>query len=203
LRLAAKRPSVRRHCDLELVRMMKVSWLAAIGAVAAVFPAISSASPFDEIRAGVYAQGVGPLTRNKETGAAINAELLFKSPEALSFLLSPRLNLGASIATDRDATSQVYGGFVWQQTIAQRYFIAAGAGLAVHNAETDLELSDPDIATTKYLGCRVLFRFSGDLGYMLTDRLSASIHYDHISNAGLCSPNEGLENSGFRLGYRF
>ncbi|MEX0644703.1 MAG: acyloxyacyl hydrolase [Parvularculaceae bacterium] len=175
----------------------------AASVAAAIAPAAAMASPFDEIRAGVYAQGVGPLSTNKESGAGINAELLFKSPEALSFLLSPRINLGASIATDEDSTSQVYGGFVWQQTIARRYFIAAGAGLAVHNAETDLEPSDPDIATTKYLGCRVLFRFSGDLGYMLTDRLSASIHYDHISNAGLCSPNEGLENSGFRLGYRF
>lgn len=178
------------------------SCLAAGAAAASAFGA-AAASPFDEIRGGVFAQGVGPLSTNKEEGAAINAEVLFKSPEALSFLLSPRFNLGASVATDEDATSQVYGGFLWQQDVARRFFVAAGAGLAIHNAETDLEPNDPDIATTKYLGCRVLFRFSGDVGYRLTDRLSASIHYDHISNAGLCAPNEGLENSGFRLGYRF
>lgn len=183
--------------------MKKKSCLAAACLAAVLAPALSIASPVDEIRVGVYAHGMGPLTTKKEGGAAINAEVLFKAPEALSFLLSPRPNLGLTIATDDGATSQIYGGLVWQQTIARRYFIAAGAGIAVHDGTLHLQPGDPNIATTTYLGCRVLFRFSGDLGYMLTDRLSASIHYDHISNAGICAENEGLENSGFRLGYRF
>ena len=28
-------------------------------------------------------------------------------------------------------------------------------------------------------------------------------HFDHISNAKLCSTNEGLETFGIRYGYRF
>ena len=37
---------------------------------------------------------------------------------------------------------------------------------------------------------------------MLTDKVSAAVHYNHISNAGLCSDNEGLDHLGARLGLR-
>ena len=44
---------------------------------------------------------------------------------------------------------------------------------------------------------------AGDVGYRLTDNLSASFHCNHISNAELCSDNEGLDQMGVRLGLSF
>jgi lipid A 3-O-deacylase len=162
----------------------------------------AGASPFDEVRGGVFAHGVGPFTAHKEDGASVNGEILFKSPQALSFMGSPRPVIGATIATEDGATSQVYAGLAWRRSFLGRLFIEGGGGFAIHNGETHYSPSDPDINGTTYFGCRVLFRVSGDLGFMLTDRLSVSAHSEHISNAGICSENEGLDNSGIRFGYR-
>ena len=55
----------------------------------------------------------------------------------------------------------------------------------------------------KSLGCKVLFRESAALGYLVTEKHSLSVALDHISNASLCSSNEGLDALGMRCGYRF
>ena len=160
-------------------------------------------SIFDEVRGGLLLQSVGPFSSDKESGVGINGELLFKPLEGLSFIGAPRPHIGFSIATDSDATSQGYFGLTWEQHLGRKFFVNAGFGGAIHNGETDFDPLDPNINTTKYLGCRALFRLSGGVGYMLTDRVSASVHLDHISNAGLCDENEGLDNTGLRLGYKF
>ena len=49
----------------------------------------------------------------------------------------------------------------------------------------------------------MLFRESLDLGYRVLGPHSIMFHFDHISNAKLCSTNEGLETFGIRYGYRF
>lgn len=181
---------------------MRVTAIAA-GAVVLLGLSPASASPFDEVRIGVLAHGVGPFTDHKEDGAGLNGEVAFVSPKALSVIGAPRPVVGATIAPEDGATSQVYAALIWRQSFLSRMFIEGGVGLAVHNGETDYSPNDPDINHTTYLGCRVLFRLSADLGYWLTDRLSVSVHSEHISNAELCSVNEGLDNSGVRFGYRF
>lgn len=175
-------------------------------AVCAIFsscPQPGAAGAIDEIRGGVLLQGAGPISPDKEEGAGINAEILFRPLAALSAIGAPRPHLGFSAATDGDATSQIYGGLTWELSLTAKFFADAGLGLAVHDGETDFDPMDPNIGSTQFLGCRALFRLSGDLGYRLTERLSVSLHADHISNAGLCSENEGLDNTGLRLGYRF
>jgi lipid A 3-O-deacylase len=180
-----------------------------IGLAAAVFVApfasqTSVASPFDEVRAGILVQGFGPFeSPDKEDGLGINGEVLFNPLEGLSFIGAPRPHLGFTVATAENATSQIYTGLTWEQHIARRFFLNGGLGVAVHDGETSFDPFDPDIAEKSFLGCRALFRVSGGGGVMLTERVSASVHLDHISNAGLCSENEGLDNLGARLGYRF
>lgn len=181
-----------------------------IGAVAAAaflsaLPAAAQpdASASTELRGGLYAHGVGPLSHRKEDGVAVNAEILFPSPSFLSVVGAPRPHIGGNYATRSGATSQVYAGLTWRLPLIERTFFEAAGGVAVHTGETDFSPDDPNIATTTYFGCRAHFRLAADLGYMLTDRLSVSLHADHISNAGLCSENEGLDSSGVRIGYRF
>jgi hypothetical protein len=55
----------------------------------------------------------------------------------------------------------------------------------------------------KSLGSRVLLRIPLEIGYSMTDHYEISILFDHISNAYLADPNEGLDTLGLRFGYRF
>jgi lipid A 3-O-deacylase len=55
----------------------------------------------------------------------------------------------------------------------------------------------------KSLGCKILFRESASLGYRVTEKHSLSVALDHISNASLCSSNEGLDTLGMRYGNSF
>lgn len=57
--------------------------------------------------------------------------------------------------------------------------------------------------TDKELGSRVLFRQALEIGYDLDDQWSASVYFSHISNASLADENEGLNNLGLRIGFRF
>ncbi|CAK9041888.1 Primosomal protein N' (ATP-dependent helicase PriA) [Durusdinium trenchii] len=164
------------------------------------------AMAIDEARFGVTAQGVGAWSPDIEQGAGINFEVLFESPKFLSVLGAPRPVIGANIATDSDATSQIYGGFEWKAYLARRFFVAGMAGGAIHNGETDPfdpVLDAGRINNTQFLGCRALFRLSADVGYDISERVSVSAHVSHISNAGLCTDNEGLDNLGVRIGYKF
>ncbi|MHA7871716.1 MAG: acyloxyacyl hydrolase [Hyphococcus sp.] len=169
-------------------------------------PAPAQADIVDEARIGATAQSVGGWAPDLEQGVGVNLELLFESPEFLSVLGAPRPVIGANIATDSDATSQVYAGLEWKARFAQRFFAAGMVGGAIHNGETDPfdPVADASRATnTLFLGCRALFRLSADIGYEVTERVSASVHWSHISNANLCDENEGLDNLGMRIGYRF
>ncbi len=172
-------------------------------ASAIVLSGAASANPIEELRAGLYAQGCCGFGSDKEQGVAFNGEAVFSSPRFLSVLGAPRPVVGATIASDSDATSQAYAGLDWKIDLASRWFVSVGGGLAVHNGETDRydPVADAGRASnTVFYGCRVLFRVAGDVGYRLTDRLSASFHWNHISNAELCSNNEGLDQMGLRLG---
>jgi lipid A 3-O-deacylase len=55
----------------------------------------------------------------------------------------------------------------------------------------------------KELGCTFNFREAASIGYRFTEQHSLSIMVDHISNASLCSENEGMETFGLRYGYKF
>lgn len=183
-------------------------------AIAAVIAALAACAlapahaivPVKEVRAGVFAQACcGGVGSSKEQGAAINAEAVFASPRVLSFIGAPRPVAGLTVATDGDATSQIYGGLEWKAEIS-RFFIAAGAGVAVHNGETDRydPIADAGrVSHTVFFGCPVLFRLAGDIGYQASERIAVSLHWNHISNAELCSENEGLDQMGVRLGLSF
>lgn len=182
---------------------MRSMVLAAAGLAGIFGPQMAGASPFDEVRIGAVSQGLGPFSPNKEDGVGINGELLFRSVVNSVPGGSLRPHAGITVATGENATSQIYAGLTWEQRFARRFFLDAGVGVAVHDGETDFDPFDPDFLDKSYLGCRALFRLSAGLGYMVTDRVSASVHVDHISNADICDENEGLDNTGVRLGYRF
>ena len=150
-----------------------------------------------EVRGGILAHDRGPFTNNEEGGADINLEALFRSPDALGSIGSPRPHLGFSVNTGGD-TDQFYAGLTWEWEFRRGLFAGFSLGGAIHDGETETSRTDK-----KELGCRVLFRGSLELGYRLTRRHGVSLFYDRISNLDICDNNEGLETAGVRYGYRF
>jgi hypothetical protein len=152
-----------------------------------------------EIRLGVLKHDVDNLwSRNrKESGVSYNGEIIFSRPNLFFLKGMIRPNLGLSV-NDQGDTSKVYAGLVWEVESEAGLFLNLGLGATVHNGELDTDRADK-----KQLGARVLFRIPIEFGFGLNRNHRISIMFDHISNAGLTSPNEGLDTLGLRYGYRF
>ncbi len=152
---------------------------------------------FSEIRVGALWHDEGPFSRNKEGGVDANFEVLFVSPTDLDVIWSPRPHLGLSLNSAGN-TSQIYAGLTWEWDFWESAFAGFSLGGAVHDGKNRTDELD-----RKELGCRVLFRESINAGYRIDRNHSVMLQLDHISNAKLCSTNEGLESIGIRYGYRF
>jgi hypothetical protein len=154
---------------------------------------------FYGLRLGLLAHDVGGLwSRSRaEGGADFNAEFVLRKP-SLSLLEGTLMpNLGVSV-NSQGGTSKVYGGMLWEFMLANGLFFNSGLGLAIHNGS--LESDDPN---EKELGSRVLFRVPLELGFTFSERHRISIMFDHVSNAYLANPNEGLDTIGLRYGLQF
>ncbi|MFO7708944.1 MAG: acyloxyacyl hydrolase [Desulfobacterales bacterium] len=150
-------------------------------------------------RAGVLAHDVNHLWSRKraEGGVDWNAELVFGRPGWAFGAGMVLANIGASV-NSRGDTSKIYGGFLWEAMFGGMFFFNTGAGLALHDG--DLEREDPD---RKQLGSRLLFRVPLEVGVSWSGRHRLSLMFDHVSNAYLASPNEGLDTLGLRYGFQF
>ena len=150
-----------------------------------------------EIRTGILAHDVTIWSRTREEGGIdFNAEFIFRYPDysLLSGIL--RSNLGFSL-NSRGDTSKIYSGLLWEYIWDSGIFFDFGLGLAVH----DGKLNNSD--DRKELGSRVLLRIPIELGLLFAERHGISIMFDHVSNAYLAEPNEGLDTLGVRYSYRF
>ena len=150
-----------------------------------------------EIRLGALIHDEGPFSHRKEGGYDGSLEFIFKSPDFLKSVWEPRPHLGIQINSQGD-THQAYLGLSWEWEFFKSAFFGFSLGGAYHTGETETEELDK-----KSLGCSVLFRESLDLGYRFNDTHALMVHLNHISNAKLCSTNEGLESFGIRYGYKF
>ncbi|HEX3538073.1 MAG TPA: acyloxyacyl hydrolase [Stellaceae bacterium] len=168
----------------------------------------SAQVPFlDEFKVGALSHDVGFLGHHVETGADVNLELLFTSPDLLAVIGSPRPHIGADINT-AGKTSDGYFGLTWGIMLLQSLFqpgdgiFANGSlGGAVHDASPLTGAQQPP--GRKLLGSRILFRESAELGYAINPRINVSAFLDHISNANLAPRNAGITSAGARLGFKF
>jgi lipid A 3-O-deacylase len=158
----------------------------------------------DEFKAGVLAHDVGFLGDHTERGADVNLEMLFKSPDLLSIIGSPRPHIGTDINTAGD-TSSAYAGLTWGISLIQNLFqpgdavyVTGSLGGAYQDGYID---KAPD--KRKKMGSPILFRESAELGYQVTPTISIGAILDHISNANLAQHNAGITSAGARLGFKF
>jgi lipid A 3-O-deacylase len=176
--------------------------LASFGAAAAsdVRPVASpSPGPLSELRFGGFAHDLwGP----EGSSANLSGEILLHKPFTPADLFTsyfvPRPHLGGSLNLS-GRTSFAYTGLTWTFDLAPRLFIEGSLGGAIHTGHTDTFVP-PDRAM---LGCSPLFRESGAVGVRLSANWSLVASVERLSNAGLCSQNQGLTNFGARLGYTF
>ena len=167
-------------------------------------PVQASAQLFEAVRLGILAQSCCGQGQDKEEGVGINGEFVLKSPDFLEWALSPRPIIGATVATDGDATTSFYAGLDWQFEPSPKFFVSGGVGGAIHTGETHYDpIADaPRMNDTLFLGCRALFRLHANIGYRVGERSDLMLSWSHLSNAGLCDVNEGLDHLGIRFGYR-
>ena len=163
------------------------------------FDQTTSAGIVREIRVGLAVHDVDGLWsgESKEKGSDFCAEVIFNRP--LFHLLSATAypNVGASLNARGD-TSKIYGGFLLQWETASDFFFSTGLGLALHDGKRDTDSAD-----RKSLGSRVLFRIPIEIGYAVNHRHRIMLAFDHVSNAYLVAPNEGMDTLGLVYGYRF
>jgi lipid A 3-O-deacylase len=220
-------PHERVRRQLELILVLRVLPLAALGfttflvlaptRVAAQTNAVQTNLPqtnaaptafIDEVKIGALGHDVGFLTHHVESGPDVNLEMLFKSPDWLSVIGSPRPHIGADINTAGN-TSDGYFGLTWGVTLIQNVF-GAGDGIfangslggAIQDGFVGSKGGEPPPGR-KFLGSVALFRESAELGYQITPTISVSALLDHISNADLAPRNAGITSAGARLGFKF
>jgi lipid A 3-O-deacylase len=158
----------------------------------------------DEFKIGVLAHDVGLFDHHVETGADVNFEVLFTSPDFLDVIGSPRPHLGGSVNT-AGSTDQGYFGLTWGITLLRNPFGSSGDIFANGSLGGALQDGYTDTAPPgrKTLGSTALFRESLELGYQATPVVSLSAFLDHMSNANLARHNAGLTDAGARLGFKF
>ncbi|MGB3646833.1 MAG: acyloxyacyl hydrolase [Mesorhizobium sp.] len=151
-----------------------------------------------EARLGVMAYDRGFFSTDDFSGTVINGELLFRSPEFLEAIGSPRPYIGFDAAIAHDPVHFFYAGLNWDMSLTDRLYLSASLGGSINTARN---LIDP--TTYKALGCRVLFHLGAGIGFDITPNLTIQAYADHFSDANLCRENNGAEATGVRVGYRF
>jgi lipid A 3-O-deacylase len=160
----------------------------------------------DEVKGGVLAHDIGFLGHHVEGGADIVGEILFKSPDFLSIIGSPRPTIGGSVNTD-GRTDYGYFDMTWTGTVwrpglreGDGVYVGGFLGGAVH----DGRINGPDDQNgNKDLGTRALYHLGVEFGYHINPVYSVEIYFSHLSNADASSHNPGLNNLGLRAGFKF
>ncbi|PHS23121.1 MAG: hypothetical protein COA84_11540 [Robiginitomaculum sp.] len=194
---------------------MKNKYYGAAMLVALTFALSGSANAggLEEVRMNVLVHDVN-LTSNgaggKEGGADIQGELVFSSPDFLSWAGSPRPYLNGSFNTSGE-TNFGGAGLAWQKNFTSSFYGEFDFGLVIHDGIVNLSADPGDPrrirldATRVILGSRVLFRPTFVLGLHLNEQWDAALMFEHLSHGQILASgrNEGLDNLGIRLSYKF
>ncbi|WDR04452.1 acyloxyacyl hydrolase [Devosia rhodophyticola] len=189
--------------------------LAIIGALSLATPALAQdlldpnplSGVVDELRIGFAAHNAHYALlpsdiQNFDLGHVndLSFDVLFVSPDVDVFrwIGSPRPEIGTTINfAGQDSIAHL--SLTWQLPLFDTpLFLEGSFGAAAHNGYLT---GAP--AGRKNFGCRVNFYERYGLGWNISDKVTASLQYEHTSNWELCSANAGLSNVGVRFGHKF
>lgn len=164
--------------------------------------------------------------REKESSEAIALEFLFDSPEMLERVWAPKPYVYVS-GNLGESTSHAGAGLAWRKGFWDYYYGEFAFGLSVHDGEervdnpADAATDRPDLMGQDLLdeiqrrfdrkndtiefGSTALFRVQFAIGYEWTDNWATEVVYEHLSNGRIIGgpENEGLDNVGLRIAYRY
>ncbi|MGY6532715.1 acyloxyacyl hydrolase [Glycocaulis sp.] len=184
---------------------MRAALLACTGLLLMAGPAHAQIS---ELRLGVAGHD---LHNNTETGVQITGQIVFDSPDLLSFAFSPRPYLYGSFNSD-GLTNLGAAGLLWTGNFTENWSLDLGLGIAYHDGALDISDLPPDdpvrirLAETRaLLGSRYLFHTQIGLDYAVTRNLAVGVYYEHFSNGQILGQgrNQGLDEIGARISWRF
>jgi lipid A 3-O-deacylase len=190
---------------------MKVATFA-LAFSAALTPLAANAGPVQELRVGLMAHNTPLLeskNANKEASPNIAGEIVFASPQILSWAFAPRPYLSASVNSGGD-TSFVAAGLEWQARFGDVWSVQPGLGYALHNGETNNPFPNGDPRGTAFnrdkvlLGSEDLFRVSLALTRELGPKWSAGLLWEHYSHGQILGENrnQGMDEVGLRFSRR-
>ena len=187
------------------------AWVATATVVAAGVSGIGPAQAenfFEEVRVAAFDHDTGIVGSSKEDGADIGIEVLSRPISSLRLIGEPRLVFGVNVNTEGQ-TNQAYAGLNAQWGFASdsfrqgdSFFLEGSVGVTYHDGERDVR-NTPEDAEWKSHGSSFLFRTGFGAGYRFNEHWSVSAALYHISNANTAEPNQGSNNIGLQLGYRF
>jgi lipid A 3-O-deacylase len=162
----------------------------------------------EEVRLGIVAHDV---VDHAEDGPQIGLEALFKSPDFLEPIFSPRPYVYASLST-QGYTNLVAAGLNWTGNPTDRISVEGAFGISYNDGVDDVVDLDPGdpvrietAATRALLGSDWLFHSRLGADYALTDQWAVGVYYEHFSHGQILASgrNQALDEVGVRIGYRF
>jgi lipid A 3-O-deacylase len=166
--------------------------------------ALAQQNLVDEIRFGVYDHDTDLIGSKKESGADLIVEVLSRRIASLDFIGGPRFLIGGAINT-AGRTNQIYIGLARSWELFEGVFNPGDAvylegtlGGSWNDGKLDV-LGTPEEENWKSHGSRFLFRENIAIGYRFNAKWSVALNLNHISNAGLADPNEGMNDIGLTV----
>jgi lipid A 3-O-deacylase len=158
----------------------------------------------DEIRLGVFDHDTDLIGHKKESGADVVLELLSRPLTGLNFIGAPRLLIGGAV-NSAGQTNQIYAGLIKSWYLVRDVlksgdgiFIEGVLGGGLNDGKTDV-IGTPKERDWKSHGSHFMFRTGFDIGYRIDSVWAVAINFNHISNAGLADPNEGMNGIGLTV----
>ena len=152
-----------------------------------------------EVRFGGGAYDFGPTTPSDFSGGVVNFEVVAPSPDFLARIGAPRPYIGTDIAISDDAIHVVYAGLNWEAYVTRRLYFGFSGGGSWNTGPKQTAAS----GASKNLGSVILFHLQLSIGFDITEKLTAQVYLNHVSNAYIANSNPGLESVGGRVGVRF
>ena len=158
-----------------------------------------------EVKQGILAHDRGWFGKNREGfGPDYNFELMFKSPNILKKIWSPKPIIGLT-QTSTGGSSLYYGGITWDANITKNWFVTGTTGIAYTNGLKKLPQGQVATGDKKIqFGSQWLHRGAIELGWNFYGNDTISLMFSHVSHGSMLSDkNHGMDEFGIRYGYRF
>lgn len=181
---------------------------AALSGALCLMAAPAQAQTLEEFRVGLVAHDV---VDHAEDGPQIALEALFKSPDFLAAVGSPRPYVYASLST-QGYTNLFATGLNWTGNLTDRFSVEGAFGISYNDGVDDVVDLDPGdpvrietAATRALLGSEWLFQTRLGADYALNDQWAVGVYFEHFSHGQILAEgrNQALDEIGVRIGYRF